>query len=373
MANDYFEHVGSANRISDGTRARGAQVNTIADAVEVGFEKLPTEAKVNRGTHNYAGTSGGSSNAYTATLTHVSGSYADGQQCLFIANHTSTSSVTLNVSGIGAAEVVYNSGDSLAAGAIVTDSLISVRYNATLTKWQLMGSFNITNTVTAFMATLLDDTTAAAALATLGLTATAAEINQIDGVTVGGTSSGDIVTIDDTQTLTNKTIQGGTLTSSSVKATTSGTTIDFNDVPSWAKKITIMFEGVSANSSTDFYIQLGDATSFESTGYVMVAGKLTGTNNCAIGYGTSPGFHIGNILYTEGGLYGAVTLSLIDESTYTWVASGVVSSYDPLNVNVTTLTSSGSKSTTGALTRLRLYNTGAVTFDAGKMNVLYEG
>lgn len=38
------------------------------------------------------------------------------------------------------------------------------------------------------------------------LTATSTELNQLDGVTVGGNTLGDIVTIDGTQTLTNKTI-----------------------------------------------------------------------------------------------------------------------------------------------------------------------
>ena len=40
----------------------------------------------------------------------------------------------------------------------------------------------------------------------VALTATATELNQLDGVSVGGNTAGDIVTIDDTQTLTNKTI-----------------------------------------------------------------------------------------------------------------------------------------------------------------------
>lgn len=38
------------------------------------------------------------------------------------------------------------------------------------------------------------------------ITATASEINQLDDVEVGGTATGDIVTIDGTQTLTNKTL-----------------------------------------------------------------------------------------------------------------------------------------------------------------------
>lgn len=40
----------------------------------------------------------------------------------------------------------------------------------------------------------------------VNLTSTSTELNQLDGVSVGGSSAGDIVTIDDTQTLTNKTI-----------------------------------------------------------------------------------------------------------------------------------------------------------------------
>ena len=44
------------------------------------------------------------------------------------------------------------------------------------------------------------------------ITATAAELNQLDDVSVGGTSTGDIVTIDGTQTLTNKTIAASQVT-----------------------------------------------------------------------------------------------------------------------------------------------------------------
>lgn len=40
----------------------------------------------------------------------------------------------------------------------------------------------------------------------VALTSTATELNQLDGVEVGGVASGDIITTDDTQTLTNKTI-----------------------------------------------------------------------------------------------------------------------------------------------------------------------
>ena len=42
--------------------------------------------------------------------------------------------------------------------------------------------------------------------------ATDSELNQLDDVTVGGTSAGDIVTIDGSQTLSNKTIAASQVT-----------------------------------------------------------------------------------------------------------------------------------------------------------------
>lgn len=43
-----------------------------------------------------------------------------------------------------------------------------------------------------------------------GITATATELNQLDDREVGGTNTDDIVEVGATQTLTNKTIDGGT-------------------------------------------------------------------------------------------------------------------------------------------------------------------
>ena len=45
-----------------------------------------------------------------------------------------------------------------------------------------------------------------------GLTTTTAELNQLDDKTVGGTNNDDIVDISSSQTLSNKTLEGGTYT-----------------------------------------------------------------------------------------------------------------------------------------------------------------
>ena len=64
---------------------------------------------------------------------------------------------------------------------------------------------------------------------------------------------------------------------------------------------------------------------------------------------------------------GLLVLTLI--SANTWVASGVLSTALPL-----TFTTSGSKSLTNALDRLRLTTVnGTDTFDAGSINIMYEG
>jgi hypothetical protein len=55
------------------------------------------------------------------------------------------------------------------------------------------------------------------------VTASVSEVNQLTGVAVGGNSPGDIVTTDDTQTLTGKTIAGG---SNTISGLTHGSQVD---------------------------------------------------------------------------------------------------------------------------------------------------
>jgi len=46
------------------------------------------------------------------------------------------------------------------------------------------------------------------------------------------------------------------LTTAAVQATTSGTSKDFTGIPSWVKRITVMFNGVSTNGTNSPIIQL---------------------------------------------------------------------------------------------------------------------
>jgi len=91
------------------------------------------------------------------------------------------------------------------------------------------------------------------------------------------TSSGIIQTADTSGTLalqsngtTQLTVSStgayGQLKSGTAVASTSGTSIDFTSLPSWVKRITVMFNGVSTNSSSDVICQIGSG-SFTTTGY----------------------------------------------------------------------------------------------------------
>ncbi|WP_334625633.1 hypothetical protein [Rhizobium johnstonii] len=48
----------------------------------------------------------------------------------------------------------------------------------------------------------------------------------------------------------------------------SGTAIDFTSIPSWAKRITVSFEGISTSGTTGVSLQLGDSGGVETSGYL---------------------------------------------------------------------------------------------------------
>lgn len=182
-----------------------------------------------------------------------------------------------------------------------------------------------------------------------------------------------LVTLTGTQELTNKTltsptidgatINGGTVISGTAVATTSGTEHDFT-VPSWVKKITVMFNGVSVSGTDELAIELGDSVGVETTGYYS---KCFEVNAATLTVTYTGGFNIvvgtsAALLYT-----GQVFINLID--TNTWVSTGQISSdagYLCLSTGVKTLSDT---ITTVRVTTLG----GANTFDAGQVNILYEG
>jgi hypothetical protein len=172
-----------------------------------------------------------------------------------------------------------------------------------------------------------------------------------------------LVGTDATQTLTNKTIQGGAITSgTSVSA--SGTSVNFTSIPSWVKRITVMFIGVSSNGSSIPTVRLGDAGGIEATGYL---GSMQNGTSAVL---FTTGFEYSGNLQTAARVYhGAMTLSLQNSSTNTWAATSIVGLSDGASVGIM----GGSKSLSQTLDQIRItFVNGTDTFDAGTINILYE-
>ena len=170
-------------------------------------------------------------------------------------------------------------------------------------------------------------------------------------------------------TLNSTTITGtsvrGVITSGTAVASTSGTSIDFTSIPSWVKRVTVMFSGVSTNGISNPLIQIGTSSGIQSTGYLCTGGSLAAAiySNYTTGFGINAGAAT-NLLG------GSFVLSLLDQSTGMWTISGGVGRSDGAGLHLTY----GSKTLSGTLDRLRITTVnGTDTFDAGSINILYEG
>ena len=157
------------------------------------------------------------------------------------------------------------------------------------------------------------------------------------------------------------------ITSGTAVASTSGTSIDFTGIPSWVKRITVMFQGVSTTGASKTIIQLGDSGGVETSGYL-------GSSTFADGSGTAENFSSGFIFSMRTGgtaaiRHGVIVLSLVDSSTNAWAEMGNIGSSDTAAVTV----SAGSKALSATLDRVRITTvSGTDTFDAGSINILFE-
>jgi hypothetical protein len=164
------------------------------------------------------------------------------------------------------------------------------------------------------------------------------------------------------------------IVSSAVKITTSGTSVDFTDIPSWAKRITLSMAGVSTNGTSLLVVRLGDSGGFETSGYLGTATFSNGVNvPPAPGIiAHSNGFNLigGAASANSVDIYGALTFSLLDSSTNTWACSGNLSR----TAELISMFVSGSKSLSATLDRIQITSVGGTdTFDAGKASIIYEG
>jgi hypothetical protein len=174
-----------------------------------------------------------------------------------------------------------------------------------------------------------------------------------------------LVGTDATQTLTNKTIQGGAITLDTAKASTSGTVVDFTGIPSWAKRITVMLQGVSLNGTSRMQMQIGDAGGIETSGYTGAVG-LNGTGAVSA---TAAFALVADGTPSASNSYSGL-LTLCNFSGNTWVLGGTLARVGDAGAYMM----GGAKTLSQALDRVRITTVnGTDTFDAGSINIMYEG
>ena len=149
-------------------------------------------------------------------------------------------------------------------------------------------------------------------------------------------------------------------------ASTSGTSIDFTSIPSWVKRITVMFTGVSTNGSSLPQIQLGTSGGPTTSGYL---GSISGSTTAVSAANLTTGLGL-----VRSGVMGATTVwngtaTFTALTGNTWTGFAVTATSDSAAVCY----SATSVPLASALTQVRITTvSGTDTFDAGSINILYE-
>lgn len=192
----------------------------------------------------------------------------------------------------------------------------------------------------------------------------------MSSVVISGDTSGAITVSAPAVAGTNTlTLQAATATSSvntlgTAVASTSGTSIDFTALPSWIKRITVIFNEVSTNGTSQRLVQLGTgSTTYTTSGYLatssVVASTVATTSSTA-----------GHLIYQDAAAYvtsGHMVLTNISGNI--WISSHVTKASTLISVF-----GAGSVTLGAALTAVRITTVnGTDTFDAGSVNILYEG
>lgn len=160
-------------------------------------------------------------------------------------------------------------------------------------------------------------------------------------------------------------------------ATTSGTTVELaTNLPTWIRRVHLLFRSVSTSGSSNVLIQIASAGGYEAgfagyTGAGSVA--LTATVETAAFVAINNGFnlHAGSGATATMQRSGMVTLALMDPSVNAWVCAGQIARSDASDVLMSV---AGFKSVlTGSLIGIRLNTVnGTDTFDFGSVSILYD-
>jgi hypothetical protein len=187
-------------------------------------------------------------------------------------------------------------------------------------------------------------------------------------------SSGNLAITGNTAITGNVTVSGALTSSSSTinlgTAVSTGSTnsvVLSTTIPSWAKRITVMVNGISTSSTNgQYFVRLGTNGSTLSTGYNSV-GISTSSTVTTTAYTT--GIYMGSTGTTAAAiLRGKMYIDLMDSANNLW--QGTTTSYRSGDADVYH-SGFGQIALSGVLNTVELVVT-AGNFDAGTVSISYE-
>lgn len=151
---------------------------------------------------------------------------------------------------------------------------------------------------------------------------------------------------------------------SGTAVTATGTSVTFTGIPTWAKRVTVMFFGLSTTGTSPVTIRVGTAGGVVTTGYSSITQGYAGTAVATTD--STSGFQVEDAGQAAFSRYGTFTIDRVSGNN--WVMKG----------NQWRATNTGSQCTGGiglaaALDRISVTtNGGTETFDAGSINIMWE-
>lgn len=150
------------------------------------------------------------------------------------------------------------------------------------------------------------------------------------------------------------------ITLNSSVTTTSGTSVTLTTaIPSTAKRVTLLLDGVSTNGNSDYLIQ-GGSGSFETSGYSSICrtAEVSRTSSAGVIFTVSTS--------SASSYYGSLVFECMGSNK--WTCTGVFA-----DITNFTGTAVSLKTFSGTLDRLRITTVGGTdTFDAGSIVVTWE-